>query len=71
MNEAQKKWTEEKCNNLQEYFNQHWPLSDAQWESVADYIEKVVNLAKGNAEVRSALFDVVEVYQRKAEEMKQ
>lgn len=69
MNDKQRQWTQSKCDELKRYMDQHFPLSDEQWESVADYIEKVVNLAKGNVEVRSALFDVVEIYQRKSEEM--
>lgn len=69
MNEEQKKWTQSKCDGLKQYMDQHFPLSDEQWESVADYIEKVVNLAKGNTEVRSALFDLIEPYQKRAEGM--
>lgn len=69
MNEKQKVWTQSKCNELKKYLDQHFPLSDEQWESVADYIGRVVELSKGNTEVRSTLFDTVEPYQRKAEEL--
>lgn len=69
MNEKQIDWTLNKCNELKDYMESHWPLSEEQWESVADYIEKVVNLAKGNEEVRSALFDLIEPYQKRAEVM--
>lgn len=69
MNEEQKKWTQSKCDGLKQYMDQYLPLSEEQWESVADYIEKVVNLAKGNTEVRSALFDLIEPYQKRAEGM--
>lgn len=67
MNDKQKAWTQSKCDELKHYMDQHWPLSDEQWKSVANYIEKVVNLSKGNTEVRNALFDVIEPYQRLAE----
>lgn len=70
MNDKQKAWTQSKCGELKQYMDQHWPLSDEQWQSVADYIEKVVNLSKGNTEVRNALFDVIEPYQIRAEKEK-
>ena len=69
MNDKQKAWTQSKCGELEQYIDNHFPLSDEQWQSVADYIEKVVGLSKGNAEVRSALFDTIEQYQKKAEEI--
>lgn len=69
MNEEQKKWTQSKCSDLKQYMDQHLPLSEEQWESVAEYISKVVDLAKGNVEVRNALFDVIEPYQKRAEEI--
>lgn len=67
MNEKQIEWTLKKCNELKDYMEGHWPLSDEQWVSVANYIETVVNLAKGNEEVRNALFDLIEPYQKQAE----
>lgn len=69
MNEEQKKWTQSKCDSLKTYIEQYFPLSDEQWESVANYITKIVALAKGSAEVRSALFDTIEPYQKSAEEL--
>lgn len=69
MDEKQKEWTQKKCDQLKEYIENHFPLSEQQWESVAEFIDKVVSLAKGNVEVRSALFDTVEPYQKKAEEL--
>lgn len=69
MNNEQKSWTQSKCDELKQYIDQHFPLSEAQWDSVADYIKKIVDLAKGNGEVRGMLFDLIEPYQRKAEEM--
>lgn len=70
MDAKQKEWTQKKCDQLKEYIEKNFPLSEEQWESVAEFIDKVVSLAKGNTEVRSALFDVAEPYQKKAEELK-
>lgn len=67
MNDKQKAWTQSKCDGLKQYIDQYSPLSEEQWESVADYIEKVVSLSKDNAEVRNALFDTIEPYQKRAE----
>lgn len=65
MNEKQQEWTKDKCNRLKQYLEQENPASDEQWDSVVDYIEKIVKLAKGNTEVRSALFDVIDSYQKR------
>ena len=69
MDAKQQEWTQKKCGQLKEYIEKNFPLSEEQWESVAEFIGKVVSLSKGNAEVRSALFDTVEPYQKKAEEL--
>ena len=69
MDAKQQKWTRDKCDQLRQYIDNYFPLSEEQWESVGNYIEKIVELAKGNKEVRSALFDTVELYQKKAEEL--
>lgn len=69
MDEKQKKWTQGKCDQLKKYIETNFPLTEEQWESVSEYISKVVDLSKGNTEVRSALFDTVEPYQKKAEEL--
>lgn len=65
MNEKQIKWTKSKCGELEKYIKNHFPLSDEQWESVTDYVKKVVDMSNENAEVRAALFDVIEIYDRK------
>lgn len=69
MDAKQQKWTRDKCDQLRQYIENYFPLSEKQWESVENYIDKIVELAKGNKEVRSALFDTVEPYQKKAEEL--
>ena len=70
MNIKQQQWTQNKCEQLKTYLEQSFPLTQEQWESVADYITKIVDMAKGNAEVRKAFFDVVEQYEIKEREMK-
>ena len=69
MNDKQIEWTLNKCDELKNYMESRWPVSEAQRSEVVDYIGKVVELSKGNAEVRNTLFDLVEAYQKKAEEM--
>lgn len=70
MNEKQIEWTLKKCNELKDHMEGHWPLSEEQWESVDKYITTVVSLAKGHEEeVRNALFDTIEPYQKRAEEI--
>ena len=70
MNEKQQKWTKAQCGILKSYLESVPVLSDKVAESVAGYIAVVSMVAKGcESEVRSALFDTVEPYQKKAEEM--
>ena len=70
MNEKQQVWTKTQCSILKNYLESAPVLTDEVAESVAGYIAVVSKVAKGcESEVRSALFDVVEPYQRKAEEM--
>jgi hypothetical protein len=70
MNEKQQNWTKTQCNILKNYLDSILVLSDKHADAVAGYIAVVSKVAKGcESEVRSALFDVVEPYQRKAEEM--
>ena len=65
MNEKQKEWTNRHCNELKIYLEQFSVLTDRQNEAVSGYIDVIVSLSKGNAEVRDALFDVFEEYQKK------
>lgn len=66
MTEKQKQWLNNKLKFIQDNIEANWPLSDEQWNIVADTIEKIVNQSKGNQEVRKALHDLVELYDRKA-----
>lgn len=70
MNEKQQSWTKTQCSILKSYLESVPVLSEQVAESVDGYISVVSKVAKGcESEVRSALFDVVEPYQYKAEEM--
>lgn len=70
MNEKQQKWTNVQCNILKNYLDSIPVLTDEDAEAVAGYIKIVTKVAKGcESEVRSALFDTVEPYQKKAEEL--
>lgn len=68
MTEAQQKWVDKRILELKSTIERKWPLSQSDWNSLADTIAKIVDMAKGNAEVRRALFDFIEPYQKKAEE---
>lgn len=70
MNDIQKKWTERKCRELDDYFCTHFPLSEEQAEEVVAWVDKTINQAKGSKddcrkEVREALFNVLEKWERK------
>lgn len=68
MNEKQKRWTNTQCAILKNYLDDTPVLSDKVAEEVAGYIAVVSKVAKGcEAEVRSALFDLIEPYQKQAE----
>lgn len=71
MDIKQQNWTRTQCNMLKNYLDSIPVLSDKVADAVAGYIVVVSKVAKGcESEVRSALFDTVEPYQRKAEELK-
>lgn len=70
MTEAQQKWVDKRISELKSTIERKWPLSQSDWNSLADTIAKIVDMAKGNSEVRKALFDVVEQYEIKEREMK-
>jgi len=64
MDEQQKKWTKTRCDELRKFFETYPNPSDEDYENIAGHIAFVVSLAKGNKEVRSALFDVLEEFDR-------
>ncbi|MGN0352419.1 MAG: hypothetical protein ACI4ES_12270 [Roseburia sp.] len=70
MNEKQQQWLNDKIEFMKKQIEANWPLTEEAWEQVAEYIEKVVNLSKGNAEVRTALLRVAEHYTIKEEQEK-
>ena len=70
MTEIQKKWTEKKQQELEDYYNTHFPITDDDALVIDSWLDKTISQAKGEkddcrAEVRSALFDVVEKWERK------
>lgn len=70
MNEKQQIWTKTQCGILKTYLDGIPVLTDQEAEMIAGYIQVVAKVAKGcERDVCNALFDVVEPYQRKAEEM--
>lgn len=70
MNEKQQNWTRTQCNILKIYLDSITVLADKHADEIAGYIAVVSKVAKGcETEVRSALFDTVEPYQKKAEEL--
>lgn len=70
MNEKQQAWLNGKIEFMKKQIEENWPLNEDAWERVAEYIEKIVNLSKGNTEVRTALLRVAEHYTLKEEQEK-
>lgn len=69
MNQAQKEWTIARQKELIAMCEQFNPITDEQAEKIISFIEKTVDKAKGKTtdcreEVRNALFDVIEKYDR-------
>lgn len=69
MNEEQKKWTKRHCDELYLYLKDQPVLSDDVSEAATGYVKVIVALSKDNAEVRSALFDVLEAAENRAKEL--
>lgn len=70
MTEVQQKWIKDKQNELDTYIKQHFPMDDSECEYVIDYVSSIVAKVRakdensGN-EVRRALFDVLEKWEKK------
>ena len=66
MTPKQKQWTEKQITLIIDPIKRVGPLSmtDEQWEAVNNRIDHVIRLAKGNKEVREALFDAIEPYDK-------
>lgn len=71
MNDAQKKWTDKQLSVLEHYCEKHFPLSDDEWCEVVRFMDTVVKLAKGNEEVRDALFDRAKEWDRRQRNAKE
>lgn len=64
LNEAQIKWVEKQKAILKRFYEEHRPLQDIHYEKGVDMVEKMVASAKGNVEVRSELFSVMEMFEK-------
>lgn len=63
MNEKQKNWIENHCKELRTFLESEI-LTDDTASAAIGYAQVIVSLAKGNTEVRSALFDVLEEFDK-------
>lgn len=68
MTEKQQRWVDNHIRNMQEQIESTWPLSESQWERVAETINQIIILSKNNQEVQKALFDFIETYDRRMKE---
>lgn len=65
MSKEQIAWTQKQCEQVKNFIKTNHPLTEQQWDNVADYIASISAKAKGSiedfsAEVRSMLFDAVD-----------
>lgn len=65
MNERQQEWVKNHCEELRTYLKNHPNLTDEECKAATGYVSVVVSLSKDNNEVRSALFDVLEEFDRR------
>ena len=67
MNERQREWTERHCRELRNYKALNPNMSDDMYRDIAGYVNVITSLARENKEVQSAMFDVLEEFQREYE----
>lgn len=65
MDKQQKEWVKRHCDELRKFFEMNKDITDEVCEAAAGYVSVVVTLAKGNKEVQSALFDVLEEFDKR------
>lgn len=65
MNEAQKKWSDNKTNRVESVIKLLMPLKDYEWEAISIMIDGIIKESKENSEVRSQLFDMVAKYDKR------
>jgi hypothetical protein len=65
MDEQQKEWTNRHCKELRNFLEMNKNITDETCQAAIGYAAVVVALAKGNKEVQSALFDVLEEFDRR------
>lgn len=73
MTEKQIEWTNKKQRELDAYIESHFPLDDDTSNQIVEWIDKTVAQAKGKTsdcreEVRRALFDILEKWEKKLHE---
>lgn len=62
LNKKQLDWLCKKQNELIDYIEHHWELTEEQWKSVVQFIDKTHKESKMNNEVLKGLQEVVSVY---------
>lgn len=61
LNSAQREWIDKQKNFINQQINNNYPLSDSQWQQVADMVDGIIKKAKGHEEeVRKELHDLIE-----------
>ena len=67
LNSAQRKWIDKKKEFIDRQINDNYPLKDSQWQQVMNTVDEIIEMAKGHEEeVRKELFDLIEKWDRRA-----
>ena len=67
LNSAQRKWLDKKKEFIDRQINDNYPLKDGQWQQVMNTVDEIIEKAKGREEeVRKELFDLIEKWDRRA-----
>ena len=66
MDMQQREWTERHCNELKAYLSSHVNINEEISTAAIGYVSVIVSLAKGSDEVRNALFDVLEEFDKRS-----
>ena len=67
LNSAQRKWIDKKKEFIDRQINDNYPLKDSQWQQVMNTVDEIIEMATGHEEeVRKELFDLIEKWDRRA-----
>ena len=67
INSAQREWIDKKKEFIDQQINDNYPLSDSQWQQVMNTVDEIIKKATGHEEeVRKELFDLIEKWDRRA-----